>query len=261
MVSSHNKQLPDVQGGDGPNILPALREMLIQDPRIGRVEGQPDKSDCVDSKHAGHEYDETARKDFHPAPSITPEESSFELSPRQASLQREGVSKDRGSVATRLFHTIARGFVSIATIGIAFALLSYGDDEQRDLVRARDLSLNWLSAVRNSLSQGADVGVVAFPESLDQAPSQRISALPPEAPGIQPAPPPAVAGSSLELRRELEAMASDLSAVRYLLEQLAARQDQMGRDVAALQAAEEGFSQRLVSFQQTPTIHIRHKRR
>jgi hypothetical protein len=239
MASAQN-ETQRVQHEQGPDTISALREMLLQDPRIGR--------------------DDTAPKKFHHAPSISPAEPSIELNPQQATLQSDGITSDRPSVGRRVFHTVAHDFIVIIMVGAVFFLLSFGDDKKKNIVSAWDLSLSWLSSVlRTNSSQVSDVAAepvsktAAEPgsETSDQKSPQNTALVPeapralvPEAPSIQSAPVSVAAGLSSESQHQLEMMASDLTIVRHVVEQLAARQDQMARDIATLQVPEQKVSPR-----------------
>ncbi len=281
MGSSQN-QTHDVQRKQGPDILLALRESLIEDPRIGTVAAR------ADGGSASGKHDDTAQKEFHHAssiavakpavdqnlgqasqpsdgipadsPSIAPMEPSSDLNLGQANLQSDGISSDRPTVGRRVFHVVARGFVVIAMVGAAFALLSYGSDKKKDIVRARDLSLTWLSSVlRTTASQGPEVAAASAAKPLDQTPLQNTAHLA-TAPGTQSPPASVAPGSSPEPQHQLETMANDLAVVRRLVEQLAARQDQMAQDIATLQAAEQNVSQKISSLPQSPIVRIRRKK-
>jgi hypothetical protein len=300
MGSSQNES----QREQGPDAHSALKEMLMQ--RIGGVELCPDEYGSSDRDN------DTAPKVFYCAPSITPAEPSIELNPPQAILQSDRISSGRPSVGSRVFRTVARGFIVITMVGAGFSLLSYGDEREKDIVSAWDRSLSWLSSVsRTNSSEGSDVtaepvaktvaaepavaaepiaktvaaepAVTAEPVSKtvaaepavtaepvpktvaaepavaaepvaktvaaepvsrpsDQKSSQN-TALVPEASSIQSAPASVTTGLSSELQHQLETMASDLAIVRRVVERLAARQDQMARDIATLQAPEQKVSQ------------------
>jgi len=253
MVSSQ-KQTQDVPHERGTDILPAIREMLIQDPRIGRVEARPE------GYGSSARIDERTRNKFHPAPSITPAGPSLDPNPQQPSLQNERIPNIRPSVGWRVFRTVARGFIVIATVGAAFALLSYGDDKQRDLVRARDLSLSWLSSVlRSDSHQGSDGSAEPASKPSNQTPSPSTALLA-GSPSIQSVQAPVAIESSPELQHQVETMTSDLTVVRRLMEQLAAKEDQMARDIATMQATEQNVSQKLSSLPQSPTVRIPRKK-
>jgi hypothetical protein len=265
MVSSQKKTqgVPRKQGTD---ILPAIRELLNQEARIGSVEAHPegyssrDSFSSPDSLSSSDSLDEGARNEFHAAPSITPAGPSLGLNIQQASLQSNRISTERPSVVWRVFHTVARGFIVIAMASAAFALLSYGDDKQRDLVRARDLTLSWLSSILRSDSyQGSDAAADPVSELSNQTPSQNAT-LPTEAPVIHSTEASVATGSSPELQHQLDTTASDLVVVRRLVEGLAAREDQMAQDIASLQTAEQNVSQKLSSLPQSLTVRIPRKK-
>ena len=61
------------------------------------------------------------------------------------------------------------------------------------------------------------------------------------------------------LQQQIEAMTGDLAAVRTGLDQLAAKQDQMAQNIAALQAVEQDIKQKLSSAPATQVPIPRHK--
>ena len=251
MVSSQN---PEQHFRRGPDTLPALRDLLIQDPRIGKVEACPDGHSSLDR------HDDKAPKEIHHAPSIAPATPATELSPQLVSLRSDGISTDKPSVGRGAFHTIAPGFVVIAIVGAALALFAFESDQKKNIVTAWDLSRSWVSSVlRPNLSQGSNAAAKPVSKPLDQMPT-RNSAVLPAAPGISSAPASVATGSAPELQHQLEAMANDLAAVRRLMDQLTARQDQMARDIATLQGAEQNVSPKISPLPQSPTVHTPRKR-
>jgi hypothetical protein len=237
MVSSQN---PGQRFRRGPDTLPALRELLIQDPRIVKVEARPDGYSSLDR------HDDKVPKEIDHAPSIAPATPATSLSPQLASLRSDGNSTDKPSVGRSAFHTIVPGFIVIAIVGAAFALFVYASDQKKDIVTAWGLPQNWVSSVlRPNSSQGSDAAAKPVFKPLDQMLTQNTAVLP---------------GSAPELQYQLEAMASDLAAVRRLVDQLAARQDQMARDIATLQGAEQNVSPKISPLPQSPTVHIPRKR-
>jgi hypothetical protein len=281
-MSYSQNQTHDIQRKQGPDILLALRQSLIEDPRIGTVAVCADGDGSSDSQHT------TAQNEIHHAPgtsvakssvdqnlgraslqsdgipadslSIAPMEHSIELNPGQANRQTDGTSYDRPIVGRRIFHRVARGFAFIAMIGAAFVLLSYGDAKKKDVIRTWDLSLSWLSSVLGtSSSQGPDIATASVSKSLDQTPSRNTAVLPTTV-GIQPTPASVAPGSSPEPQHQLETMASDLAVLRHLVEQLAAGQNQMAQDMATLQAAEQNISQKISLLSQSRTVRIPRKK-
>jgi hypothetical protein len=78
----------------------------------------------------------------------------------------------------------------------------------------------------------------------------------PTASASQPTPTSTATESLPDLKKQFEAIASDLAIVRRIVEQVAARQDQMARDIATLQADEQNVRQKISTL---PTLshHLR----
>ena len=252
MVSSQNPTA-GVQREQSPDSLPALREMLIQDPRIGKATVRPAGYPSSESP------DGAAPKEIDHAPSIAPIAPLIEPNPQQARLQSDGISRERPSVERRLLYIAVRGIIVITLIGAAGALLSYPDNTKRDIIRARDFSLSWLSSVLGfKAGPHPEVAAELVSKSLDRAPAQNTALLP--APGIQIAPAPVSTASSPEPQHQLDTMTSDVADMRRLVDQLAARQDQMAQDLATLQAAEQSLSQRISSLFQSSIVRNSRKK-
>jgi hypothetical protein len=147
--------------------------------------------------------------------------------PRQASSQSDEASTTRPSIGRRVFRAVVWGFIiSVIVVGVAFAWQFNGDDKTMDLVRAWGVWL--LSAEPVSKPSG-------------QAPTQDTALL--QTVSVPDSPPASVAArSSPELQHQLETTVSDLAVVRRIVEQLAARQEQMTQEIATLQAAEQKLS-------------------
>ena len=212
MGASRNP-VQDAQREQGPDTLPALRDMLIQDPRIGGL-GVHANGPGVHPNGNGSSTrpDDTAPMEIHDVPSIAPTAPSIvEPKSQQASLQSETISRARPSVGKRALRSVALGFIVLAIGGSAFALLSYDGDKKRNLVREWDLSRSWVSsALHNILTQGPSQDAkgpdqIAEPISkpLDKTPSQNTAVLP-ATPGINPAPASVASGSSFAPQHQLE---------------------------------------------------------
>jgi hypothetical protein len=63
-------------------------------------------------------------------------------------------------------------------------------------------------------------------------------------------------GASPEVQNRLDSIASDLTAVRRIVEQLTAKQEQTTRDIAMLQAAERNISQKFSSLPHSPVVRV-----
>ena len=126
--------------------------------------------------------------------------------PRQASFQSDGISRDRRSVGRRVC-ALTYGFVIIATVGAALAWQS-SDDKTRDTIRAWGTSLiQLLSMLGTKSPAGSDAAIEPASKTSEQA--------------------SVAATSSHDLQHQLETMVSDLAVTRYMVEQVAAKQEQM----------------------------------
>src|ERR1700722_694226 len=178
------------------------------------------------------------------SPSITPDGPSVDPISQQSILKSEKVSTSRPSVAKRLLRTGACGFVITVIVGSAFVWQS-SDDTTKEMVKG------WINSLVSSSSilpnnLPAKFGVDA--DAASATSDQRRAGAPvilPTAPVGQPTPKSTVRDPSPDLKQQLETIVSDLAVIRRIVEQLAARQDQMARDVATLQAAEQNVSQKM----------------
>ncbi len=191
-------------------------------------------------------------KEFHVSPGLAAVEPAVDMRPHHVGFQRDRISHDRPSVGREVFRAIFFGLIIIAIAGGALAWQS-SDVTTKDTVRAWGISLSGLSSVFGSGSPPATAGRTS--NTSDQASTQ--DAAPPQAARIpQSSPASAAAASSADPQHQLETVASDLAAMRRIVEQVAAKQEQMGQDIAALQAAERNVSQKLSSLSQAATAHV-----
>jgi hypothetical protein len=131
-------------------------------------------------------------------------------SPLSSGLKDDHVASDRPSIGRRIFRTLTRFFIAVLIgIGATLAWQSHGD-AARDMVVARAPLLGWLFSVSTTKS-------------------------------------PAVAATAPEPVQQLEPLASNLDIVRRGVEQLAAQQDLMARNIATLQAVDEDIRQKVSS--------------
>jgi hypothetical protein len=145
-------------------------------------------------------------------PSISSPRASDRVAGEGPSIgrQRPSIGRQRPPIGRRIFRTVTRFSVAVLIgIGATLGWQSYGD-AAREIAVARAPSLAWLL-------------YVSTPKS------------------------PAVATTSPGPAQQLEPLASNLDAVRRSVEQLAARQEQMAQNMAALQAVEEDIRQKMSS--------------
>jgi len=217
MVSSQSQ----AQRDQGDEIFLAFKEWLkVLEARHGRVAYHPHGNGSSDSH----------RNEVHVSPSIAPVEPSIGIDP-QASFQSDGISRGRW-FGRRVFRTFAYGFIIIVTVGGALAW-QFSDDKTKDMVGAWGISLSQLSSVLGTKSPTtSDAAAEPVSKTSEQA--------------------SVAAGPSPEAQHQLETTMSDLAVVRRIVEQLAAKQEQMAQDIATLQAAEQNVSEKISSLPQSP---------
>jgi hypothetical protein len=137
-------------------------------------------------------------------------------SPRPSGLKDDHVASDRASIGRRIFRTLTRFFIAVLIgVGATLAWQSHGD-AARDMVVARAPLLGWLFSISTTKS-------------------------------------PAVAATAADPVQQLEPLASNLDIVRRGVEQLAAQQEQMARNIATLQAVDEDIRQKVSSPPPSPS--------
>lgn len=153
------------------------------------------------------------------------EETSFGRQPINASIHsphpsshREGrVASGRPSIGRRMLRSLIRFSIAVAIgVGATLGWQAYGD-VARETVAARAPTLAWLLSVSTTKS-------------------------------------PVVAATSPDLRQQLAPMAFNLDVVRRSVEQLAAKQEQMAQNIAAMQAVEEEIRQKMSYTPPSPAL-------
>src|SRR5260370_2050032 len=126
------------------------------------------------------------------------------------------LASGRPSIGRRIFRTLL-GFSIAVLIGVGATLgwQSYGDAAKEMLV-ARAPTLAWMLSVSTTKS-------------------------------------PVMAATSTDPMQQLAPLASNLDVVRRSVEQLAAKQDQMAQNIAALKAVEEDIRQKMSSTPPSPS--------
>jgi hypothetical protein len=133
-------------------------------------------------------------------------------SPRPSGFKDDPVAGRRSSIGRRIFGALARFLIAVF-LGVG-ATLAWQSDEAKEMLLARAPTLGWLLSVSVTKS------------------------------------PPAITNSP-DLAQQLAPLASNLDVVRRNLDLLAARQDQMSQNIAALQAVEQDIKEKL-SFPPQP---------
>jgi hypothetical protein len=150
------------------------------------------------------------------------------------------VPTDRPSPGRRTSRSLA-GFLVAAGVGVAATLAwqSYGGGAEQ-MIADSVPQLSWLLSSPPATSPTSEI-------ALEQASPAAVQTFAPQAASVQAgsvastaaetAASIAPAAPSAELQQQLETMMHDLAAVRQSVEQLAAGQEQMARDIAKLQTA------------------------
>jgi hypothetical protein len=140
-------------------------------------------------------------------------EPSIRVAPRRSGIKNQFAS-ERPSIGRRTLRTLAACFIAaVIGVGGSSAWRSHAD-KTMEIVRNWTPSLGWLASISTK---------------------------------SPPAPAPAVAAASPELAHQLEAMPRDLVVVRRSLEQLAEKQEQMARNIAALRSFEHDIKKKASS--------------
>ena len=188
------------------------------------------------------------------SPSIAPDVALIYSTLQQPSLQSEKFSSGGPSVAKRLFRTGAYGVIFTVIFGTGFAWQA-SDDSTKAVVKGWANSVVWTSSLlSNNFPPKTDATEAASTVS-DQSPTG-TAIIPTLASSSQPASTSTAIDSSADLQRQLDAILSDIAIVRRTVEQVAARQDQMVRDIATLQADEQNLRQK-ASTSSTVFHHLR----
>jgi hypothetical protein len=166
----------------------------------------------------------------HDTASLAPEWPSA-IDARSRGFENDHLA-GRPSVVRRALRSLTRFSIAVLIgVGATLAWQSYGDTA-RDMLSTQVPLLGWLSVSARTPTPGAERS------ALEPAGS-------PSAPIAQTAPPAAAATTS-EFT-QLEPIAHDLAAMRHSLEQLAAKQEQMAQNIAAMQAAEQDIRKKMLA--------------
>jgi len=177
--------------------------------------------------------------ELHASPELAPLEELLEVRPGtgRTRIRRVSASGNERSIAREALRLFIYGFIIMTIGGAAFAS-QYGDDATKET----------LGIVQSSVSALLpDVGTNP-PNSSDQVSAQdkmsadKISAKDPRF--TQSTPVSVTAGSSPQIQRQLETVASELAIVKGLAEQLTVSQKKMAQDIATLETAKESLGQK-----------------
>ena len=137
----------------------------------------------------------------------------------------------RSSIVRRVLRSLARLSIAVLIgVGATLAWQSYGDTA-REMLSTEVPSLSWLSVSTTTPTPDAE-GSAQKPAGSQSAPAQTA---------------PSAAAATTSEFTQLEPIAHDLAAMRRSLEQLAAKQEQMAQNIAAMQAAEQDIRKKMMA--------------
>ncbi len=189
--------------------------------------------------------------EFHASPDLAALEPALDRHFRQGRLRGGGLANRRRSIGSQALRAVTYGLLIIVIAGLPLAW-QFGDKNTKQMIEAWAIPLDEWSSVFGAKSSpvAAETASTAahaaktVSKISDRAPTPDTSALQAAARNVLPAPAPMPAGSSQVLQHQLEAISSDLTVVRRIVEQLAAAQGQMAEELATVQAAEHDISQK-----------------
>jgi hypothetical protein len=165
----------------------------------------------------------------HDTAPLAPEWPSA-IDARSHSFQNDHLA-GRPSIVRRVLRSLARFSVAVLIgVGATLAWQSYGDTA-REMLSTQVPSLSWLSVSTTTPTPDAE-GSAQKPAGSQSAPAQTA---------------PSAAAATTSEFTQLEPIAHDLAAMRRSLEQLAAKQEQMAQNIAAMQAAEQDIRKKMLA--------------
>ena len=237
MVESKEQAL-NLQNSE--QVLISFHEWMVQQAHAAKSTNQATQLSDLDNS--------ASRKGSYFPPSIASEPSikssssasqEFDFDPSKQTNVPPGAS-NRSPVERQVFRIIC-GLV----IAIVFAVVwqAYRDDQTMKLVKAwGHSSVIWLSAA---------LGATLRESASTAEPSTKLSDQAASTPAVTPGPTKEFA----ELYQQLQTVVNDLAVLRRNVEQLSDRQEQMSRDILAVQATEQNVSERISSLTQAAPVH------
>jgi hypothetical protein len=225
-----------------PSINPSKRQSTAQGELIARDQSSAVPNACSVKQNPGPANLQSTEISSD-SPSIAPDAHSMDPDLQQSIVKSEEVRSNKPSVAKRLFRTGACGFIITVIVGSAFAWQS-SDDTAKETIKGWASSLvSPSSFLPDNSPLKSDVATEAGSAPSDPRPAA--------APVILSADRPTSTASESppDLQRQLETIVGDLALVRRIVEQVAARQDQMEQDIAKLTARQEHITRDIATPQ------------
>jgi hypothetical protein len=199
----------------------------------------------------------TAGPDFSAGPRMT--EPSLDPTPRPPDVNDNPLPTDRPSPGRRTSRRLAR-FVMAVCVGVAATLSwqSYGGVTKQMIANSAP-QLSWLLLPPPAMNppSGREIAVEQPSPAVVQAAAPQPAPAPPEAVASAASETATSTAPTRELQQQLETIEQDLAAVRQNVEQLAAGQAQMARDIARLHPSGPDIRRRISAL--PPAATTAHK--
>jgi hypothetical protein len=225
-----------------PSINPSERQSTAQGELIARGQSGAVPNACSVEQNPGPANLQSTEISSD-SPSIAPDAHSMDPDLQQSIIKSEEVCSNKPSVAKRLFRTGACGFIITVIVGGVFVWQSSDDTAKKTIKGWASSLVSPSSFLTDNSPLKSDVAPEAGSAPSDPQPAA--------APVIPPADRPTSTASESppDLQRQLETIVGDLALVRRIVEQVAARQDQMERDIAKLTAEKEHITRDIATPQ------------
>jgi hypothetical protein len=233
MVESKDQAL---NSQNGEQVLRSFQEWMVEQAHAAKSTNQAAQFSDLDNHDS--------RKGS--SPSIAPREPSIESSSsaspglpidpsQQANIPR--VASNRPFVSRQVVRTVVRSL--LIAIVVAVVWQAYRDNQTGKLIKAWGHSVIWLSSTLGATERDSESTAESSTKLSDQAAPM----------------PTAMSGPVAELQRQLQTVINDLAVIRSNVEQLSSKHEQMSRDIATMQAAEQNVSEKISSLTQPAPVH------
>jgi len=175
--------------------------------------------------------------------------------PELKRLARDNRAAGRPSIGRRMIRAVAR-FCITALIGVGATLAwqTHGD-QANEIIKTWAASLGQRLAAASTTKSAAEITLAAAQTAIPVQPAAHDVALAQSRPGPQI--PPASVGQAAPAAastQQLDSIVKNLAMVQKGVEQLGAKQEEMARNIATLQAAEQDIRSKLLPAPQSSKV-------
>jgi len=175
--------------------------------------------------------------------------------PELKRLARDNRAAGRPSISRRMIRAVAR-FCITALIGVGATLAwqTHGD-QANEIIKTWAASLGQRLAAASTTKSAAEITLAAAQTAIPVQPAAHDVALAQSRPGPQ-IPPTSVgqAAPAAASTQQLDSIVKTLAMVQKGVEQLGAKQEEMARNIATLQAAEQDIRSKLLPAPQSSKV-------